>query len=234
MKAAILQPAYLPWIGFFGLIDLVSIFVIYDDVQFTKQSWQQRNRIKTASGWIWLTVPVFQKFGQLITQVLINNDLKWAEKHWKSISYNYSRSAHFKDHSSILKDLYEQRWDRLLDLNIALITLICDFLDIRAEFVTSSELKAPGEKTDRLVSMLDQLGADEYISGPRAKSYLELEKFKESGITVCWYEFTHPMYSQLFGKFIPYLSTIDLMFNAGKASRNLIRKSNETALRQAY
>src|SRR5665647_331357 len=124
MRTAILQPAYLPWIGYFGLVDLVSTFVFYDDTQFMKRSWQQRNRIKTPPGWIWLTVPVFQRFGQLIMQVRINNNLKWSEKHWKSISHSYSRSTHFKDYLSILEDLYKQKWDRLVDLNIALITQI--------------------------------------------------------------------------------------------------------------
>jgi hypothetical protein len=184
MRTAILQPSYLPWIGYFGLIDLASTFVFYDDTQFTNQSWQQRNRIKTAPGWIWLSVPVFRRFGQLITQVRINNNLKWSEKHWKSISYNYARSTHFKDHLSVFEDMWKQRWDSLVDLNVALIMQISDLLGIHAEFVVSSELDALGTKTDRLISILDELGADKYISGPAAQSYIEVEKFKESGKTL--------------------------------------------------
>lgn len=215
MKAVIVQPIYLPWMGYFGLIDIADTFVFYDDVQFVKQSWQQRNKIKTQNGWIWLTVPVFQNFGQKINEVKINNNLNWRDKHWKSIKHHYSKAPLFEEYMSIFEEIYEKNWKYLVDLNVTLIKEITEILDLKTEFMFSSELNAKGTKTERLINILNKIGADEYVSGPAAKSYIEIERFKNEGISLYWYEFNHPNYPQLYGDFIPYLSVIDLLFNAG-------------------
>ena len=235
MKAVVLQASYLPWIGYFGLMDIADTFVFYTDVQFVKQSWQQRNKIKTntRNGWIWLIVPVIQSFGQKINEVEINNNQNWPKKHWKSISYNYNKAQFFKDYTSIFGEVYEKEWTCLADLNITLIKRITKILGLDTKFMFSSELNAEGTKTERLVNILKEIGADEYISGPAAKSYIEIEKLKNEGIALYWYEFNHPTYPQMYGDFIPYLSVIDLLFNVGAGSLDVIREGSENALKRA-
>ena len=232
MKAVILQPTYLPWVGYFGLIDIADVFVFYDDVQFVERSWQRRNKIKMPNGnWIWLSVPVIQKFGQKINEITVNNNTKWAEKHRKSIKHAYSKAPFFKDYAPIFEELYKKEWTYLSDLNITLIKKITELSGLNdTKFIRSSELKVEGEKTDRLINLLTKIGADEYISGPAAKAYVEAEKFKKAGITLFWYEFNHPTYPQLYGDFIPYLSIIDLLLNTGKDTMDYIRKGSKNAL----
>jgi len=233
MKVVILQPTYLPWIGYFGLIDIADVFVFYDDVQFVKRSWQRRNRIKTPKGWIWLTVPVIQIFGQKINEIKINNNLDWRDKHSKSIKHSYSKAPFFGEYMPIFQEIYEKKLEYLADLNITLIKKITEILGLDKKFLLSSELEVTGKKTDRLIRILKRTGGNEYISGPGAKSYIEIEKFNDNGITLYWYEFNHPTYPQLYGDFIPFLSVIDLLFNVGSRSLDLIRKSGENAVKRA-
>jgi hypothetical protein len=230
---AVMQPTYLPWIGYFGMIDMADVFIFYDDVQFVKQSWQQRNRIKTQDGWIWLVVPVFQNFGQKINQVKINNNQNWPKKHWKSIQYNYSKAPFFNEYMAFIEEIYEKEWDYLADLNITLIKRISEFLGLDTEFMLSSELRGvEGTKTDRLINILKLIGADEYLTAPATKAYIEPEKFKGNDIMLYWYEFNHPTYKQLYGDFVPHLSVIDLLFNTGGESINVIREGEENAVKE--
>ena len=232
MKAVILQPTYLPWMGYIGLIDIADIFVFYDDVQFVERSWQRRNRIKMPNKVIWLSVPVIKKFGQKINEVKINNNINWAEKHWKSIKYAYSKAQFFEHYAYIFKRIYEyKKWEHLVDLNVTIIKEITKLLGLDdTKFMFSSELNVEGKKTIRLINILNKIGADEYITGPAAKSYIEIDKFKKAGIALHWYEFKHPAYPQLYGEFIPYLSVIDLLFNIGEDAINYIRKGLKNAL----
>ena len=230
---AVMQPTYLPWIGYFGMIDMADVFIFYDDVQFVKQSWQQRNRIKTQDGGIWLVVPVFQNFGQKINQVKINNNQNWLKKHWKSIQYNYSKAPFFNEYMAIFEEIYEKEWEYLADLNMALIKKISEFLGLDTVFMLSSELKdVEGTKTDRLINILKLIGADEYLTGPGTKAYIEPEKFKGNDITLYWYEFNHPTYKQLYGDFVSHLSVIDLLYNMGDESIKLIREGEEDAVKE--
>lgn len=228
-----MQPTYIPWMGYFGMVDATDIFVFYDDVQFVSRSWQRRNKIKVPQNWIWLTVPVIENFGQNINEVKINNALNWRDKHWKSIQHSYSKAPFFKDYMPVFKEIYDREWEYLVDLNVALIRKITEILGLEPKFLLASELNATGNKTDRLISLLKELGANEYISSPGSKSYIENEKFSKEGITLYWYEFNHPIYPQLFGDFIPYLSVIDLLFNVGSKSLDVIRKGGENALKKA-
>ena len=230
MRAVVLQPTYLPWVGYFGMIEIADIFVFYDDTQFVKQSWQQRNKIKTQNGWILLIVPVLQKLGQKIKEVKINNNINWYEKHWKSIMYNYNKAPFLKDHAPILREVYEKKWEYLVNLNITLIKEITKILGLKTKFILSSELNVEDRKTNRLINILNKIGADEYVSGPAARSYIEIEKFKTERIELYWYEFNHPSYSQLYGDFIPYLSVIDLLFNVGDEAINYIREGTQNKL----
>jgi hypothetical protein len=232
MKAVILQPFYLPWAGYFGMIDIADVFVFYDDVQFVKQSWQQRNKIKIQNKPGWLTIPVNKKFGQKINEVKINNSIKWKEKHWKSIFYSYAKAPHFGDFKNEIEDIYNKEWDYLSDLNIHLIEKISKMLGLEIpHFIKSSDITdLHGKKTDRILSILEKIGADEYISGPAAKDYIEIQKFKDKNITLYWYEFFNPVYPQIGTDFLPFLSVIDILFNTGEKSRDYIRKSLKNSL----
>lgn len=233
MRAAIVQPMYLPWIGYFGMIDLADAFVFYDDVQFVERSWQRRNRIKMPSGkWIWLSVPIRSKFGQSINEVRINNDIAWAERHWSCIKHAYNRAPFFKEYETVFEEVYVRKWDYLVDLDIALIKTITKRLGISiGRLIRSSELGADGKKTTRLINVLEKIGANEYISGPSAMNYIERNGFGAANIRLYWYEFNHPKYDQLYGEFVPSLSSIDLLFNVGPRSLEIIRKGSENALK---
>jgi len=222
--------------GYFGLIDIADIFVFFDDVQFVERSWQRRNRIKVPPGkWIWLSVPVVKKFGQKINEVRINNNVDWADRHWKTIKFSYKRAPFFEKYAEYFAEIYERKWEYLVDLDITIIKMICEILGLdTSKFILSSDLNVSGKKTDRLLNVLEKIGADEYVSGPAAKAYIEIEKFKERGIQLYWFEFNHPVYPQLYGDFISHLSVIDLLFNVGDESLEVIRKGERNALKKAF
>lgn len=235
MKISIMQPTYLPWIGYFGMIDLSDIFIFYNDVQFVKRSWQRRNKIKTPNGWMWLTVPVISNFKENINNVRINTAMNWREKHLKSIKFNYKSAPYFNEFQNILEYIYGENFEYLADLNIKIIKEIAKNLSIDTKFMLSSDLKSSGAKTDRLISIINPLKEDkkcDYLTSPGTINYIEQDKFKEKDINLYWYYFSHPEYLQLFGDFNPYLSIIDLILNVGtKEAINLIRKGNENALK---
>lgn len=234
LKVVILQPSYLPWLGYFGMIDISDVFIFYDDAQFSKQSWQQRNKIKTSNKWTWLVVPVYQELNQRINEVKISNNTKWFKKHWKSILFNYNKAPFFNNYKEIFENIYNTNWEYLMDLNITIIKKLSKLLGLNdAKFLLSSELNVRGNKTDRLINILTKIGADQYISGPAAKDYIELEKFNSAEIELFWFEYNHPKYNQLYDDFISHLSIIDLLFNMGEDSIQIIRKGNENSLIKA-
>jgi len=231
VRVAILQPTYLPWMGYYGIIDVADTFVFYDDVQFSVQSWQQRNKIKTAQGWMWLTVPIVREFGLRINDTRINNSTNWNKKHWESIRQNYSKAPFFEQFVPIFQEVYEDEWEYLASLNITLIKKIAEILGLKTKFILSSELNVEGIKMERLLNMLKKIGASEYISGPGAKDYIEVNSFRENDIKLYWYEYEHPVYLQKRGEFMPYLSVIDLLFNTGDEAIRYIREGSQNALR---
>ena len=224
MKVFISQPTYLPWCGYLASVDSCDIFVVYDDVQFSHQSWQHRNKIKIQDDWMWLTVPIVRKEGQLINEVMINNSTHWKRDHWRSISQNYSQAPYFSKSHSAFFDIYAYEWEKLVDLNVSLISHLASELGIKMpKIIRSSEMETEGHKTDRLIPILKKLKADTYISGVAAKDYLDIKKFNDEGIDVKWFEYNHPIYPQK-GEFIPYLSAIDLLFNTGNRAIDYIRE----------
>jgi len=231
MRAVVLQPTYLPWMGYFGMMDETDVFVFYDDVQFSVQSWQQRNKISASQGWMWLTVPIVRKFGSRINDTRINNSTNWNKKHWESIRQSYSKTPFFEQFAPIFQEVYENEWEYLTDLNTTLIKKIAGILGLQTKTVLSSELNIEGMKTERLVNMLKKIGADEYISGPGARDYIDVNSFEENNIKLYWYEFQHPVYPQIRGEFIPYLSVIDLLFNTGGEAIRYIREGSQNALK---
>ena len=214
---AINQSNYLPWKGYFDLIHGADIFVFYDDVQFTKNEWRNRNRIKTATGTQWITIPVGDAIHRLICDVAIR-DCRWQIKHWKTISQVYGNASHFKTYRPFFEDLYLGRqWDNLSRLNQYVITTIArDFLGIKTRFLHSSDYPRTGVKQDAVISLLKVLGAKRYVSGPAAKAYLQPSRFEQEGIELSWKEYSgYPDYPQFHPPFEHNVSILDLLFHAG-------------------
>lgn len=218
MKVAIHQPQYLPWPGYFNKIVKCDIFVFLDDVQYKKNEWQNRNKIKSSKGEIWLTVPVHYRFGQKINEIEIDNKIFWAKDHIKTIKVNYQKSPFFYDFFPVIEDLLSKKYDRLIEVNIASIEKILKYLGVEKQIILSSTLKIEPNKTktDRLVEICKKLSATVYISGTGAKNYLEEEKFKRESIKVEFQDYFVSTYPQLYGDFVPNLSIIDMIFNVGK------------------
>ena len=181
---------------------------------------------------MWLSVPIIRNFGQNIDEVQINNASNWRKKHWSSIYQSYAKAPCFKDYKEEIERIYQSEWEYLSDLSIAIIEKLSELLGVDIpKFIKSSELTdITGEKSDRLLFVLEKMSADEYISGPAAKDYIEIDKFKEKGIKLYWYEYQHPVYLQIKGEFIPYLSAIDLLFNTGDEAIKYIREGSQNAL----
>lgn len=226
MKAAILQSNYIPWKGYFDIINDVDIFVILDNVQYTKMDWRNRNLIKTRHGLQWLTVPVQGGIDQQICDVKIDYRQNWVRKHTETLRQNYSKSSCQKDFMPLLEASLNKRFSHLSMLNVELIKTISKYLEIDTKFVLSTELTVNGYKTDRLVNICNEIGADHYISGPSAKNYIIPEKFESSGIQVQYKDYSsYPVYPQLFDTFEHKLSILDLIFNTGKNAPHYIWKS---------
>jgi len=214
---AIMQPTYLPWLGFFDLIKKADVFVFYDSAQFSKQSWQQRNRIRDRSGEIMLTVPVITKglLGQSILDVKIDHSQKFIKKHLLSIQMNYSKSKNFDLVFPKLEEIYLKKDNFLIDLNLKFIHLGLDFLEIKTKTVFSSTLKFSDDRVQALVDICESFKATHYYSPAGAKEYIDLDnQFVRNDIKVEYQNFAHPIYAQgNFNDFISHLSFIDYLFN---------------------
>ncbi len=231
-----LQPMYLPWMGFFGMMDTADTFVYYDDVQFSKQSWQQRNRIRSTNGDVlWLTIPIKQDHGQRICDTRIEASSPWRKKHWKSIETSYCKAPFFGSYAADIEAVYSREWESVAELNIELTETLRRLIGARSPKILRSSQMAEivGSKEERLLNLLELIGTDEYVSGPAAKDYINTKDFADRGIKLYWFEFAHPQYSQYIGEFVPYLSVIDLLFNVGERSLNYIREGSSNALRTA-
>ena len=224
MKCVILQPGYLPWLGFFDQMARADVFVVYDDVQYTKRDWRSRNRIKTADGIRWLTVPVLSKGRrhQMIHEAKINTERDWIHKHLASIKMDYAHATYFRSYFLSLKNILGDDHTSLLNLNMNLITCLKEALGLQTDLVFSSELHVKGKGTERLVRICRELGADEYLTGDAAADYLDEELFRRNQIKVEYHCYEHPIYPQLHGEFVPYLSVIDLLFNCGPDSLDVV------------
>jgi WbqC-like protein family len=226
VRAVITQSNYIPWKGSFDVFDRADVVVLYDDVQYTRRDWRNRNRIKTAQGTKWITVPVRVKgrYTQNINEVEIS-DTEWAKSHWGSIEAAYAKAPYFARYGDRLLDLYQQasKLSMLSTVNHLLLTEIGQWLRIDTPFRWSTEFAASGGQTERLVGICQELGATEYLSGPAAKSYLDVEQFEQVGIAVEWMDFSHyPPYPQLHGAFEPAVSVIDVLFNCGDDAPNFV------------
>ncbi len=234
MKIAICQPTYLPWLGYFDLMDQVDIFVLLDSVQFEKQSWQHRNRIKTATGLQWITVPVIYRgcFGQHINQVEIR-DPEFVRKHLRGIELSYRRTPYFDTYYPELTEIFNGRLKGFLaDLNVSLLQWFCAILRIPTPVLRSSAMSAVGRRSELLANLCLEVKADSYLSPPGSAAYLlnDLELFANAGIDVEFHHYEHPEYSQLFPPFCPYASALDLVFNEGPRSLEILRNGRRVPL----
>jgi WbqC-like protein family len=224
----VLQPGYLPWLGFFDQLLRSDVFVYYDDVQFDKHGWRNRNRIKSATGPLWLTVPILHsgRHGQRILDVEIDNRRPWAKKQLASISQCYAKAPFLSRYFSELERALLHASPKLAELDIALVDLMCKWIGIERRIVRSSRLGVEGGQSERLVNLCKEFGADRYISGDAAKDYLDVPMFAASGVTVEWQSYQHPTYAQLHGDFVPYLSALDLVLNVGPDSLGVLKRSS--------
>jgi len=224
MILSINQPAYLPWIGYFERIAMSDIHVVLDHVQFEKNSMVNRNRLRTAEGWCWLTVPVKTKgkFGNLPICDVEMADPSICLKHIKSIQANYGRADHFAARSVALFDILRGSWNRLGDLIRSVNSLLLKELEIETELVSSSDYTWGSTKGNLVLEICRHFGATEYISGPFGREYLDLEAFAKAGVKVRFHDYQVKEYDQCFKGFEPYMSVIDLLFNCGKSSRDYL------------
>lgn len=226
--AVILQPSYLPWLGYFEQIWKSDVFVLYDDVQFDKNGWRNRNRIKTPDGPRWLTVPVRAHLGAKINEVEIDNRQNWRKKHLKNIESAYQKAPYFEEYFEYFKKIYEQEWKYIAELDIFLIHLINDFLGLDRQILRSSELGLTGGgKVGRLVEICRSLKADVFYEGQAGKNYIDDKEFEDNDIRIIYQNYRHPSYRQSYGDFAPYLSVIDLLFNEGPKSLEIITINSE-------
>lgn len=220
MNCVILQPSYIPWRGYFHQIQKADVFVFYDDVQYDKHGWRNRNRIKTAQGAEWMTVPVFSG-GALSKELPINEvricwDRKWNEVHFRSLRHNYAKAPYYDRYWPMVEAWYGRHAELLADFTIDTTIEVARELGInKTRFLRSSRLGCTGTKTDRLLEILLKLGATHYVSGPAAKDYLETEKLERHNITVEWMAYDYPEYPQLYPPFDPHVSILDLLLTVG-------------------
>jgi hypothetical protein len=232
-RVAILQSNYIPWKGYFDIIHDVDLFVFYDDVQYTKNDWRNRNRIKTRNGPMWLTIPTGTNLERLVCDVRLS-DTHWATKHWKSLCQSYSGTSHFKRYETFLKEIYlEMRWETLSELNQYLIkTIARDFLGIQTVFADSRKYPTQGKKLDRLMELIVKLDAQVYVSGPSAKSYISAERFDEIGVELVYKSYDgYPEYPQRYPPFDHAVSILDMLFNVGSDAPIYIWGWREAAAR---
>lgn len=228
MILSVHQPQYIPWLGYFDKIAKSDCFVLLDTVQYKPREFQNRNKIRTKDGWIWLSVPVVSKGKgrQRIGDLEIDNSFPWQHKHKGSLETWYGKTRFFDEIFPFFENVYNRNWEKLVDLNLHIIEYILKQLDIRTPIYFESALDIKNTKTDRIIEICQNLKADTYLSGIGGKEYLEEEKFSQAGLKLMYQDFHHPVYQQQFMKdsadFISNLSTIDLLFNEGPKARETL------------
>lgn len=230
MIVSIMQPAYLPWLGYFHRLWLSDIHIVLDHVQISKKcqsNFTNRNRIRTKNGWCWMTVPIKTKgkFGDLnINRVKISDHQHWSKKHWKTILTNYIRAPYFSKYEVFFQEIYGKNWDNLLELNNETTAYLQRLLGIKTPLLFSSKMNINDKKSDLILKLCKEVNAKVYLSGPFGKNYIQEERFTSAGIKVIYHDYKHPIYPQAFDGFEPYMSAIDLLFNCGPESVEIVKK----------
>ncbi len=229
MTVSINQPAYLPWLGYIQRIALSDIHVIFDHVQFEKNSFSNRNKIRTKDGSLMLTIPLKTKglFGNLsINSIEIAND-NWRVKHFKSLQIAYSKAKYFKLYEPLLYDFYTISNSHLIDFIIPMNKWMMKEVNIETIILRSSEMKSEGTKSDLVLNICKSLKATTYLSGPNGRDYLNITSFVDAGIKVVFHDYIHPIYPQAYEGFVPYMTFLDLLLNHGQESINYLKSNNE-------
>jgi hypothetical protein len=225
VRLGILQPGYLPWLGFFEQLECVDRFVVLDDVQYDKGGWRNRNRVKTAQGVRWLTVPVQVSLERppRVMEVEIDNRTDWRRKHCETLRQAYARAPFVDRYLPLFQEAYAREWRLLVDLDLRLIEVIAGALGIdTARIVRSSALGLEGGREERLLEICARLGADRFYEGAAGRDYIGVARFEAAGVRVEFQDYDHPVYPQLHGDFVSHLSAVDLLFNCGPESRGIL------------
>ncbi|NOQ95741.1 MAG: hypothetical protein GQ555_03890 [Desulfobacterales bacterium] len=224
MIVAVHQPQYLPWLVYFDKIDKADVFVLLDTVQFKKNEWQNRNKIKTAQGWQWLTVPVLYRYPQLIHEVTINDNVNWQHKHRQAMVSNYKRAPYYEMLEDFLEGIFSHSWQSISQLNGEVVRRLATILGIDTPIYVASDLgEFPQDPDERLIAITKHFDAGTYLAGMGGRGYMNLDIYDKDGIEVIFQDFKHPVYTQLFGDFEPFMSVIDLIFNHGDNSLTILR-----------
>jgi len=219
------QPQYLPWLGYFDKIDRADVFVLLDNVQFKKNEWQNRNRIKTSQGPQWLTVPVLYKFPQLICEVGINDRERWRHRQQQALISNYRKAPHWSLLEPFWSEIFSRTWSTVAELNIYVVRELAALLGITTPLCVASELPPfPDDPDERLIAITRHFGGDTYLAGSGGHDYMDLDKYRRAGVTVVFQDYRHPVYPQLWGDFEPYMSVVDLIYNQGAEALEIIRR----------
>jgi hypothetical protein len=226
-NCVILQPSYIPWRGYFHQIQKADVFVFYDDVQYDRGGWRNRNRVKTPNGSVWLTIPVAKKgsvdSGTPLNAIKVDWNRRWTKSHWTTIQQSYQKAPFFENYRELFQNIYDRRPELLADFTIETTIEIAGLLGLGDKrFLRSSQLSAGGAKTERLVSILRQVGATHYISGPSARDYLDEESLAAAGISLEYMQYGYRPYPQLHPPFDPHVSIIDLLMMTGPETPDFI------------
>lgn len=225
-KVAILQSNYIPWKGYFDIINSVDEFIIYDHVKYTKNDWRNRNRIKTKNGLEWITIPISHQSNQAIMDAKVSYS-KWNNKHWKTISQNYSKARFYEEYKDFFGDLYNNKMDSkyLSEINYSFISAINKILGIKTKLTWSTDYTNISGQTENIINLCEQAGADIYLSGPSAKNYIDESIFKENKIELTWMNYDgYKEYNQLYQPFNHAVTVLDLIFNEGNNAINFIKE----------
>ena len=217
------QPGFLPNIGFFKKIQSCDIFVYLDDAQFAIRAWDNRNKIKTKNGSSWITVPVIHPYEQKLNEVRISYSKNWQEEHVNLIKANYKQAPFFNEYWEKIEFILNKKWEKLIDLNLALIEYFNSVLSLKTKTIRASELEITSNGSKMLLDICKKVQADTYVSGKMGKEYLDESIFQKEGIKISFENFHHPMYKQLYGEFLSNMSIIDLLFNEGDNSRKILQ-----------
>ena len=219
---SIRQPGYIPYLGFFKKIESVDAFVFLDDVQYSRGDWDNRNKIRTIDDSMWLTIPILNKSGELLNQVKIDYSKDWVYKHISAIEFNYENTSFFNSYWKDIKSILEKPYNKLFDLNIKLINYFISVLQIETKTILSSDLDIDSKGSKKLLDICKELNADTYLSGELGINYLDVNIFKNENIQIIFEKFKHPQYIQKYLEFIPNMSIIDLLFNEGDNSLDIL------------
>lgn len=235
MRITIHQPEHMPWLGFFHKLNLADAYIVLDNVQYRRRYFQNRNKIRTNDGWQWLVVPLVKEIRDelLVADAeIFKDDLEWRENNLKRVYHNYRKAKYFKQYWNEFAGIYSHRHEFLADLNIDLIKFFLKSLGIKKEIIFASKFNVAGQKGDLIFNICKSLGAKVYVSGISGKDYLDLAKFSDNGIEVMIQEFHHPVYEQLYQPFFPCMSIIDLLFNYGDKSLDIINGKGVKVLKE--